>query len=180
MHARVDGLRGASIRVEAYCAAHETQNTDTSLTAHRLLYPRKCIAEEHAPTLAQPGDEQGANVMDSGKFLNAQNKFGTTVAAITHFFANMATRALLSHFQTVNGKLPNRGFGKVIIDVILQNNINASEPHRPADNRPQGVKMVLNTHVCNRVCGLLELNETADDGRDDTSDEEEKPSDEDT
>ncbi|KAJ6500210.1 hypothetical protein C8R47DRAFT_1110919 [Mycena vitilis] len=132
------------------------------------------------------------NVMDSGKFPNAQNKFGTTVAAITHLFANLATRALnprsrseiqlLSHFQTVNGKLPNRGFGKVIIDVIFQNDINASEPRRPADIGPQGVKTVLNTHVCNRVCGLLELNENVDDGRDDTSEEadEEEGSDDDT
>ncbi|KAF8178852.1 hypothetical protein K438DRAFT_1977709 [Mycena galopus ATCC 62051] len=107
------------------------------------------------------------NLMESDK-LPAANKFGTTVAAICHFFANNAALSqvqLLSHFQTSNGKLPNQKFGKLITDVVFQNDIHG-EPRRQADHGTHGVRMVLDAHVCNRICKEMALNKdetTSDD-----------------
>ncbi|KAJ7868280.1 hypothetical protein B0H13DRAFT_2670306 [Mycena leptocephala] len=103
-----------------------------------------------------------------------------TIGAISHFFADMEISPstplseinVLSHFQTTTGKVPGKAFGKLIIDVTLQNETTGG-PRRLADHGPQGINMVLNVHVCNRVCELLLLPEvkevTEDEGSVDDS-----------
>ncbi|KAJ7478051.1 hypothetical protein B0H11DRAFT_2234378 [Mycena galericulata] len=115
------------------------------------------------------------NLMDATKLPNPRNKFGTTVTALSHFFADSVTSEseLLSHFQTSNGLLPNKAFGKIITDVIFQNDVGGI-PRRTGDKGTTGVEMVLNAHICNRVCELLKLDNDASDkgqGGDDDDDE---------
>ncbi|KAJ7451477.1 hypothetical protein B0H11DRAFT_2246339 [Mycena galericulata] len=115
------------------------------------------------------------NLMDATKLPNPRNKFGTTVTALSHFFANSVTSSeLLSHFQTSNGVLPNKVFGKIITDVIFQNDVGGI-PRRTGDKGTTGVEMVLNAHICNRVCELLGLDNDESDkgqgGEDDDDDE---------
>ncbi|KAJ7923948.1 hypothetical protein B0H13DRAFT_1864418 [Mycena leptocephala] len=65
------------------------------------------------------------NLMDSP----SRNKFSFTIGAISHFFVDMEISPsiplseinVLSHFQTTTGKVPGKAFGKLIIDVTLQN-----------------------------------------------------------
>ncbi|KAJ6632054.1 glycolipid 2-alpha-mannosyltransferase-domain-containing protein [Mycena sp. CBHHK59/15] len=111
------------------------------------------------------------NLMDATKLPNPRNKFGTTVTALSHFFTESVTSSeLLSHFQTSNGLLPNKVFGKIITDVIFQNDTGGI-PRRTGDKgttgvEMAGVEMALNAHICNRVCELLELdNDEGDKGQ---------------
>ncbi|KAJ7449731.1 hypothetical protein B0H11DRAFT_2247084 [Mycena galericulata] len=114
------------------------------------------------------------NLMDATKLPNPRNKFSTTVTALSHFFADsVKSTELLSHFQTSNGLLPNKAFGKIITDVIFQNDVGGT-PCRTGDKGTAGVEMVLNAHICNRVCELLELdNDEGNKGQGDEDDDDE-------
>ncbi|KAJ7113475.1 hypothetical protein C8R44DRAFT_881791 [Mycena epipterygia] len=97
------------------------------------------------------------------KLANPRNKFGTTVAALCHFFATMVSVGkspseipLLSHLQTINGKLPSSTYGKLIFDVIFQNDMHGN-PRRAMDCGLKGAASVMNEHECNRLCDLLNL-----------------------
>ncbi|KAJ7161856.1 hypothetical protein C8R43DRAFT_947370 [Mycena crocata] len=92
---------------------------------------------------------------------DAKSKFGTTATALSHFVANFVQNQapdaveLLSHFQTANAKLPSNEYGKLIFDVIFQN--------RSQDSGLAGIGRILDAHVCNRVCQLMELNQDDDE-----------------
>ncbi|KAJ7074934.1 hypothetical protein B0H15DRAFT_962385 [Mycena belliarum] len=109
------------------------------------------------------------NLMNSDKLPDARGKLGTTLAAFSHFLATSMARNvewnaskihLLSHFQTASGRLPHqKGFGKLIIDANFQNSIRSAPKARALDIGRNGVKMVLDAHVCNRICDILLLTE---------------------
>ncbi|KAJ7454648.1 hypothetical protein B0H11DRAFT_2244925 [Mycena galericulata] len=106
------------------------------------------------------------NLMDATKLPNPRNKFGTTVTALSHFFATLSHhRSFFRIFKV---------FGKIITDVIFQNDVGGI-PRRTGDKGTTGVEMVLNAHICNRVCELLGLDNDESDkgqgGEDDDDDE---------
>ncbi|KAJ6611240.1 hypothetical protein B0H10DRAFT_1953202 [Mycena sp. CBHHK59/15] len=112
------------------------------------------------------------NLIDSAKLPSTQNKIGSTVAAISHNSASLIAKSaaatnselhVLSHFQTVVGKLPTKDLGKLIIDVVYQNDQKAEPRKFSLDQGPRGVKSVVKAHECSRVCHLLGLDK--EDGR---------------
>ncbi|KAJ6572928.1 hypothetical protein B0H10DRAFT_1964296 [Mycena sp. CBHHK59/15] len=98
------------------------------------------------------------NLMNPAKLQDNPNKIATTVVAFSHFWWNefKDTKQVLSQFQSTSGKRMSGEYGKLIFDVLVQND-RLFNPQRHGDNRTDGACTVHNAHQCNRVCDLLSL-----------------------
>ncbi|KAJ7257228.1 hypothetical protein B0H12DRAFT_476846 [Mycena haematopus] len=97
------------------------------------------------------------------------NKIDATLFAFTHFFwetvaVDATEQGVLSYYQTTSGRMANGQYGKLIFDVLAQNE-NTSDP-RYADDGAEGAQMVQGNHQCNRVCTFFGLSRVVCGGGD--------------
>ncbi|KAJ7677008.1 hypothetical protein DFH06DRAFT_1122285 [Mycena polygramma] len=100
------------------------------------------------------------------------NKIDATLLAFAHFFWEKHVKGpeVLSHLQTSQGKMSNNQYGKLIFDVVAQ------DDRTFADDGSRGAQMVKEMHQCNRVCQLFGLKPdaaTEEEDEEKDSDEEE-------
>ncbi|KAJ6463846.1 hypothetical protein C8R47DRAFT_77716 [Mycena vitilis] len=104
------------------------------------------------------------------------NKIDATLLAFAHFFweKHVEGPEVLSHFQTSQGKMSNNQYGKLIFDVVAQDDqiLNST---RFADDGSRGAHTVKEMHHCNRVCQLFGLKpDAANEEEDEEKDDEEE------
>ncbi|KAJ7684212.1 hypothetical protein DFH06DRAFT_1738 [Mycena polygramma] len=86
------------------------------------------------------------------------NKIDATLLVFAHFFweKHVEGPEVLSHFQTSQGKMSNNQYGKLIFDVVAQDDRTFNST-RFADDGSRGAHTVKEMHQCNRVCKLFGL-----------------------
>ncbi|KAJ6474301.1 hypothetical protein C8R45DRAFT_1103274 [Mycena sanguinolenta] len=178
-----------------FLAVEDLENTEPSVASGvttkvlqdaQLMFDtaeKGTFSSDHRPRILWLIQRYNGKTQDRWNLMKPQNltpnKIDATVLGFTHFYWQVfgpERSGVLSHYQIMPGRMANGSYGKLIFDVVAQNDTKMKTNPRYTDDGEQGAQMVKESHRCNRVCELFNLDPAAGAGEEeqDEDDEEEQ------